>query len=72
MNGFGYTVIIDHGRGVETLYAHNSRVNAVKGSMVNKGQQVAVSGNTGLSTGPHLHFGVLRNEEPLNPRNYLP
>lgn len=72
MNGFGYTVIIDHGRGVETLYAHNSRVTVAKGSMVNKGQQVAVSGNTGLSTGPHLHFGVLRNEEPLNPRNYLP
>ncbi len=72
MNGFGYTVIIDHGRGVETLYAHNSRVTVAKGSMVNKGQQVAASGNTGLSTGPHLHFGVLRNEEPLNPRNYLP
>jgi len=72
MNGFGYTVIIDHGRGVETLYAHNSRVSVAKGSMVNKGQQVAVSGNTGLSTGPHLHFGVLKNEKPINPRNYLP
>jgi len=72
MNGFGYTVIIDHGRGVETLYAHNSRVTVSRGTMVNKGQQVALSGNTGLSTGPHLHFGVLRNEEPLNPRNYLP
>lgn len=71
MNGFGYTVIIDHGRGVETLYAHNSKVSVARGSMVNKGQQVALSGNTGLSTGPHLHFGVLRNEEPLNPRNYL-
>jgi murein DD-endopeptidase MepM/ murein hydrolase activator NlpD len=72
MNGFGYTVIIDHGRGVETLYAHNSRVTVSRGSMVNKGQQIARSGNTGLSTGPHLHFGVLRNEKPLNPRNYLP
>jgi murein DD-endopeptidase MepM/ murein hydrolase activator NlpD len=72
MNGFGYTVIIDHGRGVETLYAHNSRVTVSRGTMVNKGQQVALSGNTGLSTGPHLHFGVLRNEEPLNPRNFLP
>lgn len=72
MNGFGYTVIIDHGRGVETLYAHNSRVSVAKGSMVNKGQQVALSGNTGLSTGPHLHFGVLQNEKPLNPKNYLP
>jgi murein DD-endopeptidase MepM/ murein hydrolase activator NlpD len=72
MNGFGYTVIIDHGRGVETLYAHNSKVSVSKGSMVNKGQQVALSGNTGLSTGPHLHFGVLQNEKPLNPKNYLP
>jgi len=72
MNGFGYTVIVDHGRGVETLYAHNSKVSVSKGSMVNKGQQVALSGNTGLSTGPHLHFGVLKNEKPLNPKNYLP
>lgn len=72
MNGFGYTVIVDHGRGVETLYAHNSKVSVSKGSMVNKGQQVALSGNTGLSTGPHLHFGVLQNEKPLNPKNYLP
>ncbi|TDP26856.1 LysM peptidoglycan-binding domain-containing protein [Halanaerobium congolense] len=72
MNGFGYTVIVDHGRGVETLYAHNSKVSVAKGSMVNKGQQVALSGNTGLSTGPHLHFGVLQNEKPLNPKNYLP
>lgn len=71
MNGFGYTVIIDHGRGVETLYAHNSRTTVSKGSMVNKGQKIALSGNTGLSTGPHLHFGVLRNEEPLNPKDYL-
>jgi len=72
MNGFGYTVIIDHGRGVETLYAHNSRVTVAEGSMVNKGQQISVSGSTGLSTGPHLHFGVLRNGKPLNPSNYLP
>ncbi|MFW5809705.1 MAG: LysM peptidoglycan-binding domain-containing protein [Halanaerobium sp.] len=71
MNGFGYTVIIEHGRGVETLYAHNSRTTVSKGSTVNKGQKIALSGNTGLSTGPHLHFGVLRNEEPLNPRDYL-
>jgi murein DD-endopeptidase MepM/ murein hydrolase activator NlpD len=72
MNGFGYTVIIDHGREVETLYGHNSRVLVRKGSYVHKGQDVALSGNTGISTGPHLHFGVLKNEKPLNPRNYLP
>ncbi|RCW61961.1 MULTISPECIES: LysM peptidoglycan-binding domain-containing protein [Halanaerobium] len=72
MNGFGYTVIIDHGNGVETLYGHNSRVTVARGAMVSKGQQIALSGSSGLSTGPHLHFGVLRNEEPLNPKNYLP
>lgn len=72
MNGFGYTVIIDHGRGIETLYGHNSRVLVRKGAYVHKGQDVALSGNTGLSTGPHLHFGVLKDEKPLNPRNYLP
>lgn len=71
MNGFGYTVILDHGRGVETLYAHNSKVTVSKGEMINQGQQVSLSGNTGLSTGPHLHFGVLKNEKPLNPNDYL-
>jgi murein DD-endopeptidase MepM/ murein hydrolase activator NlpD len=72
MNGFGYTVIIDHGRGVETLYGHNSRVLVRKGAQVHKGQDIALAGNTGLSTGPHLHFGVLKDEKPLNPKNYLP
>lgn len=72
MNGFGYTVIVDHGRGVETLYGHNSRLLVRKGAYVHKGQDVALSGNTGLSTGPHLHFGVLKDEKPLNPRSYLP
>jgi len=72
MNGFGYTVIIDHGRGVETLYGHNSRNLVRRGENVRKGENIALSGNTGLSTGPHLHFGVLKNEKPLNPLNYLP
>ncbi|MFW6271241.1 MAG: LysM peptidoglycan-binding domain-containing protein [Bacillota bacterium] len=72
MNGFGYTVIIEHGRGVETLYGHNSRVLVRKGAQVNKGQDIALAGNTGLSTGSHLHFGVLKDEKPLDPKNYLP
>ncbi|MFW6001182.1 MAG: LysM peptidoglycan-binding domain-containing protein [Halanaerobium sp.] len=72
MNGFGYTVIIEHGRGVETLYGHNSRVLVRKGAQVNKGQDIALAGNTGLSTGSHLHFGVLKNEKPLDPKDYLP
>lgn len=72
MNGFGYTVVIDHGNNIETLYGHNSRVLVSRGATVQQGQRIALSGNTGMSTGPHLHFGVLRNDEPLNPRNYLP
>lgn len=72
MNGFGYTVIIDHGKGIETLYGHNSKVTVARGTEVNKGQTVALSGSTGLSTGPHLHLGVLKNGEPINPRKYLP
>lgn len=72
MNGFGYTVIIDHGKGIETLYGHNSKVTVARGANVTKGQKVALSGSTGLSTGPHLHLGVLKNGEPINPRKYLP
>ncbi|ADQ14944.1 LysM peptidoglycan-binding domain-containing protein [Halanaerobium hydrogeniformans] len=72
MNGFGYTVVIDHGNNVETLYGHNSRLLVSRGENVQQGQKIALSGNTGMSTGPHLHFGVLRNDEPLNPRDFLP
>ncbi|RQD76542.1 MAG: LysM peptidoglycan-binding domain-containing protein [Halanaerobium sp. MSAO_Bac5] len=72
MNGFGYTVVIDHGNNIETLYGHNSRLLVSRGENVQQGQRIALSGNTGMSTGPHLHFGVLRNDEPLDPRKYLP
>lgn len=70
-SGYGKTIIIDHGQGIRTLYAHNSRLHVKVGQWVNKGQVICASGNTGTSTGPHLHFEVLLNGQPKNPLDYL-
>lgn len=68
---YGLLVEIDHGDGYRTRYAHN-RVNLVEvGDLVEKGEAVALLGNTGRSTGPHLHFEVLRNGRPVDPRAHL-
>jgi murein DD-endopeptidase MepM/ murein hydrolase activator NlpD len=72
MGGFGLTVIIDHGNGYSTLYAHNSRNRVTVGQEVAQGQHIADVGSTGTSTGPHLHFEIRRNGVPINPREYLP
>ncbi|MDD3926515.1 MAG: peptidoglycan DD-metalloendopeptidase family protein [bacterium] len=66
--GYGQVVIIDHGGGLSTLYAHNSRIAAHAGQRVRQGQTVAYAGSTGFSTGPHVHFEVRRNGVPVNPR----
>ncbi len=68
---YGNTVIINHGGGLTTLYAHNSRVLAGQGQQVQRGQVVAASGSTGLSTGPHVHFEVRVNGQPVDPARYL-
>ncbi len=69
--GYGNTVIIDHGKGVSTLYAHASRLYVSKGETVSKGQVVAAVGSTGYSTGPHLHFEFRQNGVPVNPWGFL-
>lgn len=70
--GYGYLVIISHNNGYETRYAHLSRLVTPVGQSVSQGQIVAYSGNTGNSTGPHLHFEVRHNGTPLDPRRFLP
>ena len=70
--GYGYYVMIDHGGGLATLYGHCSQLLARVGQTVNAGDVIALSGSTGRSTGPHLHFEVRINGERTNPRSYLP
>ena len=70
-DGYGNKVIINHGNGRETLYAHLSSIDVKVGQLVYQGQYIAVSGSTGYVTGPHLHFGVYIYGVPKNPRNYF-
>jgi murein DD-endopeptidase MepM/ murein hydrolase activator NlpD len=70
--GYGNFIAIDHGKGISTCYGHNSRLLVSAGSRVTKGQVIAYSGSTGLSTGPHVHFEVRINGVPVNPIPYLP
>ena len=70
LQGYGRTVEIDHGYGYRTLYAHLNKFSVKKGQKVVRGEQVALSGNSGKSTGPHLHYEVIVKGKPVNPINY--
>ena len=68
--GYGYIVTIDHGYGYETRYAHLKSFKVKRGQRVVRGETIAVSGNSGRSTGPHLHYEVLQRGRPVNPAHY--
>ena len=70
-DGYGLAVEINHGTGVSTRYAHASGVLVKVGDRVQKGQDIALVGTTGRSTGPHLHFEVLRDGHAVDPQSYL-
>jgi murein DD-endopeptidase MepM/ murein hydrolase activator NlpD len=70
--GYGNLIVIKHGQSIETRYAHLSSIVVATGTSVNQGDLIGYSGNTGRSTGPHLHFEIRQNGRALNPANYLP
>ena len=69
--GYGYQVLVNHGFGYKTRYAHLSKVLVKPGERVTRGQVIAETGNTGRSTGPHLHYEVIHKGTPVNPVNYF-
>jgi len=70
-HGYGNSIIIDHGFGYKTRYAHLSAFKVVQGQKVKRGDIIGLVGSTGLSTGPHLHYEVIKNKEIVNPVNYF-
>ncbi|SDP37686.1 murein hydrolase activator EnvC family protein [Clostridium gasigenes] len=71
INGYGNSVIIDHGGGVTTLYGHANRLDVSVNQNVTRGETIALVGSTGMSTGPHLHFEIRINAQPVDPMGYV-
>ena len=69
--GYGYLIEIDHGSGYVTRYGHNKEIVVKLGDVVKQNDVIAKMGSTGHSTGPHVHFEVMRNGKKVNPRKYL-
>ena len=69
---YGRYVLICHDEEYSSLYAHLSKVQVAEGELIQKGDTIALSGNSGLSTSPHLHYEVLQNQRRVNPRHLLP
>jgi len=70
--GYGNVVYVDHGSGLSTRYGHLSEIDVTVGQTVTRGQTIGLVGSTGRSTGPHLHYEVRINNQPVDPRRYLP
>jgi len=71
LGGYGLTVIIEHKGGISTLYGHLSVISVSPGERVEGGERIGFSGNSGLSTGPHLHFEVRVKDEPVDPKRFV-
>lgn len=69
---YGLALLVDHGSGVQTLYGHNQKLLVKVGERVGIGETIAISGNTGNTTGPHLHFEIRLNGKTVDPNQYLP
>ena len=72
ISGYGNTIILGHGNGVQTLYPHAQTLNVSYGDTVSQGDIIATVGSTGNSTGPHLHFEIRIDGEAVDPLNYIP
>ncbi|MEK7122729.1 MAG: M23 family metallopeptidase, partial [Patescibacteria group bacterium] len=70
-NGYGLSVVIDHGNGQQTRYGHSRQLFVKSGQQVSQGETIAMVGSTGRSTGPHVHFEIIKNGQRVNPFTYI-